>query len=391
MEEPWTRIVGEKAYRDVVASVADTHNITSHGINKVVRRIPSATNHGEGVPVQVNGVRPTHCATRNGDFDALVSLETIDAARREKVGGILSTAQDLEQHGNSWRMERNTIDCELKGATRTWAKHDGQVDIDVCASRNWIAGHRSGVKWVEIGLHERELACGNVHRRVVCRILMTGPLITKNGYIGGVTEIKSPTRSMRQSTNPIISNWLVGIEDNRVTLANKDLKRINQQRLDVLAIYFDHGELVAVDGEDETRVARDRHEAESVTFAPFDAHDGKGDVLRAARVATFAVDQSGIECRDGRCIRRQVVVPICEGDDSVVIVNIVQVFVRIIWVVNNKSPSQTIAVLVPKMTVIPKCPRLVLSPKPILEGLIRYKRTLSDKCWTVSVIRMLLE
>jgi len=46
---------------------------------------------------------------------------------------------------------------------------------------------------------------------------------------------------------------------------NKNLKGIDQQRLDVLTIHFDHGKVVAVDGEDEARIARDRHETESVT------------------------------------------------------------------------------------------------------------------------------
>ena len=40
---------------------------------------------------------------------------------------------------------------------------------------------------------------------------------------------------------------------------NKDLKRIDQQRLNVLAFHFDHGELMAVNGEDESWVARDRY------------------------------------------------------------------------------------------------------------------------------------
>ncbi len=46
---------------------------------------------------------------------------------------------------------------------------------------------------------------------------------------------------------------------------NKNLKGIDQQRLNVLTIHFDHGKVVAVDGEDEARIARDRHETESVT------------------------------------------------------------------------------------------------------------------------------
>ena len=51
VEEPWTRIVGEEADRDVVASDADTHDIANHGVIKVVGRIPSATDHREGMPM----------------------------------------------------------------------------------------------------------------------------------------------------------------------------------------------------------------------------------------------------------------------------------------------------------------------------------------------------
>jgi hypothetical protein len=45
---------------------------------------------------------------------------------------------------------------------------------------------------MEICLHERDLAHRNAHIRVICRVLDTTPLITKDGYIGEVTEI--PTR-----------------------------------------------------------------------------------------------------------------------------------------------------------------------------------------------------
>ena len=38
------------------------------------------------------------------------------------------------------------------------------------------------------------------------------------------------------------------------------------------------------------------------------------------------------------------------------VVNIIQVSLRIFWIVDNKSPSQAVAVLVLKMTMIPKSP-----------------------------------
>ena len=51
----------------------------------------------------------------------------------------------------------------------------------------------------------------------------------------------------------------------RYLRTDKDLKRIDQQRLNVLTFHFDDRELVTVDREDESWVARDRHQAESVT------------------------------------------------------------------------------------------------------------------------------
>jgi len=56
MEEPWTRIVGEETDGDVIASVADTHDIANDGIHEIVRRVTSAADYGEGVPMQVNRV-----------------------------------------------------------------------------------------------------------------------------------------------------------------------------------------------------------------------------------------------------------------------------------------------------------------------------------------------
>ena len=46
---------------------------------------------------------------------------------------------------------------------------------------------------------------------------------------------------------------------------NKDHQRIDQQRLNVLTLHFDHRELMTVDREVESWVARDRNQAESVT------------------------------------------------------------------------------------------------------------------------------
>ena len=56
VEEPGTGVVGEEPDRDIVARVADAHDVADDGVYKVVRRIASATDDGEGMSVQMNGV-----------------------------------------------------------------------------------------------------------------------------------------------------------------------------------------------------------------------------------------------------------------------------------------------------------------------------------------------
>lgn len=45
---------------------------------------------------------------------------------------------------------------------------------------------------------------------------------------------------------------------------SKDFKRVDQQRLNIIPLHFDDGHLMTVDREDEARVTRDGHQAESV-------------------------------------------------------------------------------------------------------------------------------
>ena len=56
VEEPRAGVVREEADRDIVTGVADAHDVPNHGIVEVVRGIASATEHVEGVSVQVNGM-----------------------------------------------------------------------------------------------------------------------------------------------------------------------------------------------------------------------------------------------------------------------------------------------------------------------------------------------
>ena len=92
---------------------------------------------------------------RNDKLDTLAPFETIDTSFREEGRCLPRTTQNLEQNGNSRRLERNTIDIEFERRSilniyiRIEAfgqmdsgtyKHNAQINIDVRATRSGFAG-----------------------------------------------------------------------------------------------------------------------------------------------------------------------------------------------------------------------------------------------------------
>jgi hypothetical protein len=54
VEEPRARVIGKEANCDFIPSSTHTHDIPDNGVVKVVGRVPSAADHMEVVPVQMN-------------------------------------------------------------------------------------------------------------------------------------------------------------------------------------------------------------------------------------------------------------------------------------------------------------------------------------------------
>jgi hypothetical protein len=54
VEEPRAGVIGEEANCDDIPSFAHIHNIPDNGVVEIVRRVTSATNDVEVVPVQMN-------------------------------------------------------------------------------------------------------------------------------------------------------------------------------------------------------------------------------------------------------------------------------------------------------------------------------------------------
>ena len=54
VEEPWAGVIGKEANCDNISSVTHTHNIPDNGVVEIVRRVTSATDNVEVMPVQMN-------------------------------------------------------------------------------------------------------------------------------------------------------------------------------------------------------------------------------------------------------------------------------------------------------------------------------------------------
>ena len=106
VQEPRTGIVSKESDRDIIARVADAHNVTDDGVIEIISRASGAADNVERVAVQINwclsksppplaaqsvilATCKTHQSTKRAagyaDFDALSSFETVYRPFRKKI------------------------------------------------------------------------------------------------------------------------------------------------------------------------------------------------------------------------------------------------------------------------------------------------------------------
>jgi len=161
------------------------------------------------------------------------------------------------------------------------------------------------------------------------------------------------------SANPVVVDRLIGLDDNTVTLAGVDIQKVDSKWVVVDAINFDDREGVTGDGECKGAVSRCINEAEAVASSSYDVDHGPrgswttgittfavngttvGDWLMATTVKELVVEL------DGGCM-----VPVRQDNDGAFVVNIIEVAVRIVWVVDDQSSTETVYILGGKMRVV---------------------------------------
>ena len=164
------------------------------------------------------------------------------------------------------------------------------------------------------------------------------------------------------SANPVVSNRLISLDDNTVTLAGVDIQKVDGKWVVVDAINFDDLEGVTGDGECKEAVSRGINEAEAVAESLLDVDPGPrggwttdettfavngttvGDWLVATTVIT--AKELAVEL-DGGCM-----VPVRQDNDGVGVVNIIEAEMRIRWVVDDQSSTETVYILGGMMRVV---------------------------------------
>ena len=145
--------------------------------------------------------------------------------------------------------------------------------------------------------------------------------------------------------NPVVSDRLVGLDDNTVTLASMDIQKINSKWVMVDTIDFDDLEGVTGDGEGKEAVSRGIDDAEPVAESLLNIDPGprsswttdettfavNGTTVRDRLVATTVIRAKELVIeRDGGCM-----VPVCQDNNRIGVVDVIEAKMRILRIVDD--------------------------------------------------------
>jgi hypothetical protein len=206
-------------------------------------------------------------STHKNEFDGLVTRKRVYGTRRQEVLSILSTAQNLQENRDRRGLESNVVDKEFDG---------GKIEIELERNDNVsiTEGRTSWSRW-------------RIQRMEICQVELTARTQRLvGGFLVGSTDITEDCRVdaivkggicsvVRLSTNPVIVDGLVGIENKGVSLGSENLHSIHSNRLSIHSVGLDNREIMTLNGEDIVWIAAQGYEAESVAFALLHRNDCK--------------------------------------------------------------------------------------------------------------------
>lgn len=209
---------------------------------------------------------------------------------RKKIGDIGSSVEDLQKDGSRRRLVGNAVHREQERI---------EVDSDLDAEVD-VRGTELGNTWSSRILERRQLSLNERRSRSYlgrCGVRLACALIPKNSQVGSTLIALRP--DIRLRTDPVVSNFLVSIQDEGVALASEDVNLVGDDGLGGDTVGLDDLEVrVTVDLEDVISVAGHADETHAVTLSLLDGDDGQGSG-GSTDVATSSVDESRVGVGDG--------------------------------------------------------------------------------------------
>jgi hypothetical protein len=176
-------------------------------------------------------------------------------------------------------------------------------------------------------------------------LIAVRPPITSSGYAKRTVVIVRSVLQAHWGADPIVSDRLVGLDHDTVTLTGVDIQMVNGEGIMVDSINFDDLEGVSSDGDGKITVSRSINEAETVAETFLNVNPGPWRSW-TTDVTTLAIDGTTVRDwlvtttviiaevfliePDGGCM-----VPVRQYDNSICIVNVIEAEVRILKVVDD--------------------------------------------------------
>jgi len=364
MEEPWAWVGGLEA--ESRSSSASSSNITLGRVDQIHNVGAVGLDDPEVVAVEMDRVGIVIGVGRESDINNLVPWEDESVLSNVEVGGFVGTSKDLDESGHDRGKVGDVVDIPL-GLTGGGEQGEGDVDIGSHSRVGDIVNERAKVGFNEFGHRGVDV---EGRGRVFIRCANIAKDTTREGNVE--VRVSSSASTDVGEVNPVVTNGLVGIEDDGVTLASKDVETRDDVRLDLNTVDFDDGEVVLVDRHGEFATDGLGDDTETVALAGLDCLDGEGDLGAAVEAASAVHDTrvgDGDETGGNVCVdqaERGVVPPISELDNGGLVVDVVQVRMGILGIVDNEGSTKSIEVLDAQLRVVPESASLVSDKRDLI-------------------------
>jgi len=387
MEEPGTRVGGLES--EGCTSGTSGGNITFGRVDQVHDIGAVGLDDPEVVTVKMDRVSIIIIVGWEGDVDDLVPWENEGVFSDVEVGSIVSASENLDESRDDGREVRNVVDVPLGLAGGDY-QSEGDVDVSSCSGVGDIVNDRNKVGFNELGqdLVDGERGIG---------LFIGSASIAKNtaGERDVEVRVGSSASTDVGQVDPVVTDGLVGLKDDRVTLASKDIEGGDGVGCDGDAIDFDDSEVVLVDRHGEFTTDGLGDDTETVALAGLDSLDGERHISTIDKAAS-AVHETRVGDRDETGCNVSVdeaeggvVPPVSKLDDGGLIIDIVEIDVRVVVIVDNERSTKTIEVLDTELRVIPESAGLVPDERNVIgEARVRGDGASGDE-WAPLIERVL--